>query len=162
NCPALARACFRRIKEVAPKPDLVLHSGDAIMDALQTERSEVARQWQLWKELEQELPMKPRYAIGNHDVWGQGSPAAGKGWAIDELGMPKRYYRFDQGGWRFIVLDSPQPKEVGWYTARIDEEQLAWLQAELKDTPSAMPIAIMSHIPILSVAVLEWAKSAEG
>ncbi len=72
--------------------------------------------------------------------------------ALQALGLDDRYYSFDRAGWHFVVLDSTHPREIESampYTGRLDEEQLAWLTADLAATPVATPVCIASHIPIL-------------
>ena len=63
--------------------------------------------------------------------------------------MSGRFYSFTKDKWHFIVLDSTQENNGG-YIARIDEPQFAWLENELKSTPSEKFICIVSHIPIVS------------
>jgi 3',5'-cyclic-AMP phosphodiesterase len=162
GCPDRMRAFLATFRKVVGTPDLVLHTGDIIYDALKADRDDVTKQWALWAELARELPSPPLYALGNHDVWGKG-PASdekyGKSWASDELKMPGRFYAATRGGWRFIVLDSTHPIPTGWYTAKIDDPQRDWLERELASTPKTMPIAIVSHIPLISGAVLQWATT---
>jgi 3',5'-cyclic AMP phosphodiesterase CpdA len=69
----------------------------------------------------------------------------------ENLQMPGRYYRFTKGNWHFIVLDSTQLNPAGGYIAKLDEEQMNWLQQELETVPREDHICIVSHIPILSV-----------
>lgn len=162
DCPARMRPFLARFAEAAADADLVVHTGDVIMDGIEADRDAMAKQWALWQELSRELPKRPKYAIGNHDVWGAApasDPRAGKAWAVDALELPGRYYAFTQNGWRFIVLDSTHATPKGWYTARLDEEQTAWLQRELASTSASTPVAIVSHIPLLSAAVVQWAAS---
>jgi 3',5'-cyclic AMP phosphodiesterase CpdA len=92
--------------------------------------------------------------------------------AVQQLGLPNRYYAFDQAGWHFIVLDSIHRPETGKtyagsvdksYTGKLDEEQFAWLAAELDKTPASTPICVISHIPILSACeLLDGDNEASG
>lgn len=162
DCPARMRPFLARFAQAAAGADVVLHTGDVIMDALEADKDATRKQWALWHELARELPKRPRYAIGNHDVWGAASPSEaryGKAWAVDTLELANRYYAFTQGGWRFIVLDSTHAIPTGWYTARLDEPQMTWLQQELANTSATTPVAIVSHIPLLSAAVVQWSQS---
>ena len=82
-----------------------------------------------------------------------GDPLYGKGMALAHLGIPDRYYSFDQGGWRFLVLDSthvPEGDVEYPYTGKLDEEQYQWLVAQLESTPDTMPVCVASHIPVLA------------
>jgi 3',5'-cyclic AMP phosphodiesterase CpdA len=164
SCPARMRAFLARFREATRSPDVVLHTGDIIFDALEADRDAVTKQWALWHELARDLPSAPVYAIGNHDVWGKGpasDPQYGKKWAVDTLKLPERFYSFAKGGWHFIVLDSTHAVPSGWYTGKLDDEQLAWLEGELKKVAATTPIAVVSHIPILSAAIVQWARTNE-
>jgi 3',5'-cyclic AMP phosphodiesterase CpdA len=84
-------------------------------------------------------------------------PLYGKGLALQKLGLSSSYYAFDFGGWHFIVLDSVHPansvsKEP--YIGKLDEEQFRWLEEEVAGVAAETPIAIASHIPILSACEL--------
>ncbi len=155
-----ARA-FHHAQRQSQPPHFILNAGDAISDALAASKASVRSQWNAWKSLlaaENSLPIV--HCIGNHDVWGWRTGEAalsldrhyGKQWALEELGLPQRYYRFDRAAWRFIVLDSTHAHTENGYIARIDEEQFAWLQTELAQTPPHLHICVISHIPILSAA----------
>jgi hypothetical protein len=50
------------------------------------------------------------------------------------------------------VLDSVFPNGEG-YIGKLDDEQYAWLEGVLKETPATMPVLVLSHIPILTVTV---------
>lgn len=143
-----------------PSIDFMINGGDAIMDSLEAGRERTALQWDLFKGILQKENSLPVYhCIGNHDVWGwflkenkpEQDPLYGKGWVVETLNMPRRYYSFTHGRWHFIILDSTQLNPAGGYIARLDPEQLAWLQTELAQVPSTHHICIVSHIPILSI-----------
>ncbi len=142
------------------KPDLIMIGGDCIMDALNQNRDRVAAQWKIWEEtMRNECSLPVTNCIGNHDVWGWNKgaskttgdePEYGKAWAMQALGLDRRYYSYDQAGWHFIVLDSTHSDGGSSYTAKLDEEQFAWLEADLKATPASTPVLILSHIPIFA------------
>lgn len=164
---AIANA-FRQVQNQADKPQFVLHGGDVIMDALLPDKATVRNQFDAWNRVvKAECSLPVQYAIGNHDIWGPDAAKAdgawGKAWIIDELKLPGRYYSFDKNGWHFIVLDSVQAKPNGsWYTTRIDDEQLAWLKADLTKTPATTPTLILSHVPILTATVFDFAQPVPG
>ncbi len=153
------------------KPDLILVGGDMIMDGLHSSRSRTRAQWQLWnKALREHVSIPVHACLGNHDVWGwdkSGSQTTGqeslwgKRWALEMLGLPRSYYSFDAGGWHFIALDSIQP--VGSdFGAWIDEEQFAWLEADLSQTRKDTPILVLSHVPIVSTTPIFSQEYKEG
>lgn len=162
SAPAGFAACLAHIHSQPDAPDLILNTGDCVMDSAAADSTRTKAQWDVWdRVLEENLRLPIRNAIGNHDVWGLdktasgatgAEPLYGKKWAMDRLGLAHRYYRFDQGGWRFLVLDSTYPVGDG-YTAKLDETQFEWLKGELEATPKEMPVAIASHIPILAACV---------
>jgi Icc protein len=158
-------ACLRHIQDQPDPPEIILNSGDCIMDSTRAPAKSTDAQWDVWKSVlksECSLPMYP--VLGNHDVWGWDTkksgtkgdePGWGKGKAMDALGLAKPYYSFTRGGWHFIGLDTVHPLEDAWpdvFTARLDEEQFAWLQADLAALDPKMPVMIFSHIPIFSMA----------
>ncbi len=151
---------FRNANALNPKPDFIINGGDSIMDALEKTKEETAAQWKVYKTIlkaDNSLPVV--HAIGNHDIWGwfskvnglQADKWYGKQWAIEELGLPKRYYAFERAGWKFIILDSVQLNQMGGYVAYLDMEQYAWLENELKMCLPTTHISIVSHVPILAM-----------
>ena len=164
-------ACLRHLQGQKDPPQLVLNTGDCIMDAMKRDRTRTELQWQVWNSVwraECSLPVK--HAIGNHDIWGwnkrrSGTTGEEAGWgkkrALDALGLSRSYHSFDQACWHFVALDSVQPFEDG-YQARLDEEQFAWLEADLAQTPKTTPVLVMSHIPIFTIAPLMDPKADDG
>lgn len=155
DAPAGLAACLKHAQSLEDPADFILNGGDTIMDALGADRDRVRTQWRSWHAvIRNELRLPIEHCVGNHDVWGVGptdDPQYGKSWALDELGLERPYRSFDRAGWHFIVLDSTHPTQDGWYTAKLDEGQHEWLVADLASTDSAMPVIIVSHIPILTV-----------
>ena len=149
---------FRHVNSLKQKPHFIINGGDAIMDAMAASKQKTQEQWDVWNRVlaaENRLPIY--HVIGNHDAWGwqvkdqsiKTDPLYNKGWAVKQHGMPGRYYAFTQKGWKFIVLDSAHENNGG-YISKIDEEQYAWLEQELKNTSPEQHICIASHIPIVS------------
>ena len=149
------------------KPDLILNTGDCVMDVLHADRARAKEQWDVWNAvLRNECSTKIAHCIGNHDIWGWGrersatsgnEPGWGKQWAMDELGLERPYHAFDHGAWRFIMLDSVQPTPDGVWHSKLDDAQFAWLERELAATRK--PVLIGSHIPIMSPAA--WLDSGK-
>jgi 3',5'-cyclic AMP phosphodiesterase CpdA len=167
-------ACFRNVQQLAEPPELILTGGDSVMDSFEADDARTQLQWDLWTSvLKNDCSLDVRSCIGNHDVWGWSKsksrttgaePNWGKRRAVEMLHLEERYYSFDRAGWRFIVLDSTQPLADGveGYKAFLDEPQLDWLKATLRDTPPATPVLVVSHIPIMSASALFWAQHENG
>jgi 3',5'-cyclic AMP phosphodiesterase CpdA len=159
--------CLHHIQNLEQQPDLILNSGDSIMDAHRGGRSVAEKQWKLWHDvLKNELSVPIVQSLGNHDIWCKSENVAsiedGKKWALDELKESHRYYSKDLGIWHLISLDSISPDKDGrWYTGKIDEEQMDWLKNELAQIPANKPTMIVSHIPILSACIFFDGKRFE-
>lgn len=157
-------ACLQHLQSQADPPELILNSGDCIMDATRKSAYRTRNQWAVWQEVwKKECSLPAAHVLGNHDVWGWDKPRSGttgaepkwgKGWAMDELGLAKPYHSFDRGGWHFIGLDTVHPLDGASpdvFTGRLDEEQFAWLEADLAALDAETPVLIMSHIPIFAM-----------
>jgi 3',5'-cyclic AMP phosphodiesterase CpdA len=145
--------CLNYLQDLNDKPQLILFGGDNVMNvdsAKNTgERADV--QINLWKKvLKEHCKLPHKSCIGNHDILGL-KQDTGKDWAVKQFNLPSRYYSFDQSGWHIVVLDSTEPQKGGGYKARLDDEQFAWLEKDLKDTPDTTPVLVLSHIPIITV-----------
>lgn len=161
-------ACLRHLANQKDKPDLILTGGDHVMDIFDQGRTRATELTTLYHKIMQDecagkVGESVRSCIGNHDIWGWGKKKSGtkgdedkwgKKWSTDLLHLNERYYTFDQGGWRFFVLDSVHPDGDG-YTALLDEAQMAWLREQCKALPVGMPALVLSHIPIMSIASFE-------
>jgi Icc protein len=157
----MARA-LRSAQGLKPKPDIIFTGGDSIMDALQADKERTKAQWQVFQSvMRAQCSLPVVHCIGNHDVWGWGSEDRsirsdrlyGKQWAVEEFGIPGRYYSFDKAGWHFVVLDSTHAVdysgEESCYTARLDQEQFDWLASDLRKAGADVPVCVLSHIPII-------------
>ncbi len=153
---------FQHAQSHDTPPEFILTGGDAVMDTLATTLKSGLEQWKIWESvLKNDCSVPLHHCIGNHDVWGwdkkrsktKGTePGWGKGIALDQFEMKERYYTFDQAGWRFIVLDSIHYDENIIYRGELDQEQFEWFAKQLKNTPSTMPVIVISHIPILTAS----------
>ena len=161
NAPEGMAKALRHAQSQADPPDLIINTGDSIMDSLGADKSNAEAQWQVFQDIlkaENKLPIF--HAIGNHDVWGwgrqdaetQNDPLYGKNMALEKLGLQERYYSFDKAGWHFVVLDSNHlPNEVsgGSYIGKLDDEQFSWLENDVAQVDGSTPVCVVSHIPIL-------------
>lgn len=162
-------ACLKHVNALADKPDLIVTGGDHIFDSFASSEARAREQWDLWaKALRDENGIPVESCIGNHDVWGWAKsksgatgaePMYGKQWATEALRIPGRYRAITRAGWRIIFLDSVFPNGEG-YIAKLDDEQLEWLKGELAAS-AGMRVLVVSHIPIFSVAVLEFGGKEE-
>ena len=151
---------LNEVNTLLDKPDFIMNGGDAIMNAATISLSHHKQQWNVFNTIltnENSLPVK--HCIGNHDIFSWALPdkdhAIEKDRTLHEYGLKKSYYSFSKNGWHFIVLDSIHGrKSIPGYYGKIDDEQFAWLENELSNTPQEMHVCIISHIPILAICVL--------
>lgn len=162
---ANAEICFTRVMQeinsLKDKPDLIINTGDTVMDENKQLLETVETRWNVWNKIvKKENAIEMKSALGNHDVWYgpdevldaryKKDKRYGKQWAIDNLSMPSRYYSFVKNGWKFIGLDSING-ENGY---QLDDEQFTWLERELTTAGANTPVCIFNHVPILSMGAL--------
>jgi len=167
NAPAGFAKCLHHLQLQKSQPSFIMSGGDSIFDALKQPKDRVETQWKIWRSiLQQENSLPIEYCIGNHDCWGFGQkddPLYGKKYALEKMQLSQPYRSFDKAGWHFIVLDSIQPKQDNtWYTCMLDDVQFDWLQKDLANTPSATPVIVVSHVPIMSAATVVVDNKMKG
>ena len=160
NAPALFTQCLHHLQKQTPKVDLILNGGDIVFDMNKENMDTLNNQWSLVKSImKKECSLPIHYCLGNHDIWWnedtKGQATYGKHYSMDQLGLAKPYYSFTQNGWKFILLDSVHLDiDNTWYIGKLGDEQFAWLEDQLKNTPADMPVLVLSHIPILTATNL--------
>lgn len=159
--------------------DLLVHSGDIVFSINEhgRERSRMLLETTA-KVFREHWTGASVWCLGNHDIWGlsKGRSGAtgeeadfGKRWAMDVLGVKGEkpgapYFSMDvglgSGAWHVVVLDSVRPRGEGYFGG-LDDEQFEWLKGDLA-LNKMRPTLIVSHIPILSAAVLDRAREEDG
>jgi len=147
--------CFAQINSA--KPEFCISGGDQVFDVCEQSLTRAHMLFKLYQQTEKELSGKVYHTVGNHDVIGinQKSPVEPRdleyGKKLYEDYFGKRYYSFDYKGWHFIVLDSIGIEYYKIFRAHFDEEQLAWLKADLASAGTTTPIVVVTHVPIATV-----------
>lgn len=138
-------------------PDFVLTGGDNIMDALGQKQSRADSLYSLFKTTIKNLKMPVYYTLGNHEVFGlykeSGISPDNKmyGKKMYEKRLGKRYYSFDHKNWHFIVLDGIGITPDRHYYGIVDSVQVEWLKNDLQKTGKDKPVAIVIHIPLITI-----------
>ena len=155
-------ACVRHVQSRTEKPELILIGGDCVMDSFEADETRTKTQWDLSASVfKNDCSLPIEACLGNHDIWGQNKAKSGTtgkepGWgkkrAMDYLHLKRPYHSFDKAGWHFVCLDSVMPQGDG-YIGQLDGQQWDWFQEDLKNTPAAMPVLVMTHIPIMTPTV---------
>jgi 3',5'-cyclic AMP phosphodiesterase CpdA len=140
-------AALRTLREMVPRPDLLLATGD-LADA-GDDREAYAR----LKEAVAVLPFPVFYALGNHD----GRDAFRD--AFPEAPMPDGFlqYAIEDHDLRILVLDT---LEEGRHGGNFCETRAAWLRARLEEAPNQPTLIVLHHPPIESG--LSWMTENPG
>lgn len=154
-------AALQAVRKLSPAPGFILTGGDMchnLRDQSLDASTEIADMFVKIYKSNCSLPVQ--HCLGNHDLaaWNKVAEAAadpryGKQLVMQKLGIPGRYYGFEAGGWRFVVLDYLRVTEPGKFTAEIDADQLAWLREDLSRN-SKHPTIVVTHAPVVSAVEL--------
>ena len=153
NPDALAtlREAVGIVKAMPAKPSFIIHTGDI------THLSKPA-QFDNADKVFGETGVQVHYVPGEHDYideengkaylerYGKGTKGAG-------------WYSFDDHGVHFIGLVNVVDLKGGGL-GNLGAEQLAWLEADLKDRSNSTPIVVFAHIP-LQILYKEWGWGTE-
>jgi Icc protein len=133
-----------RINTLDAQPDLILHTGDLTHSAKPAEFDTLAQSLQSSKQ------KQIFYVPGEHDI----SVDDGKAY-LERFGkgtQGKGWYSFDQKGVHFIgLVNSAVLEGMG----KLGDDQLTWLQNDLKKLSKSTPIVLFAHIPLWAVYP-EW------
>ncbi|MBD3179432.1 MAG: hypothetical protein GF417_07370, partial [Candidatus Latescibacteria bacterium] len=138
-------------------PDFVITGGDLIMDALEVSYGRADTLYRIYRDISGRLRMPVHNTMGNHEIlgWYDGSPVSPShphfGKKIYEERLGRRFYSFDHGGWHFIIIDSIERGEEGGYIGKVNGDQMEWIREDLSGVDRGTPIAVSTHIPVVSV-----------
>ncbi len=138
-------------------PDFVITGGDNIMDALGVSFERSDSLYNLYEQTIKSLAMPIYHSMGNHEIFGL-YPESGVEANHEEFGkkmynnrLSKNYYSFQHKNWQFIVIDGIGITEDNHYYGFVDSTEIKWLENELRVVGHDKPVAIVTHIPLLSV-----------
>src|SRR6185369_13906265 len=123
------------VNALAQQPDFIVFTGDLT----HTTDDPVERRRRLaeFRDIVAALRVKPVYFMpGEHDA------SLDRGAAFQEF-FGATHYTFDHKGVHFIALDN-----VSDPGAKIGDEQLAWLKADLDKLDKKTPIVVLTHRPL--------------
>lgn len=130
------------VNGLAQKPDFIVFTGDLTHT---TDDGKLRRErMQRFKEIVSALAVKDvRFMPGEHDA------SLDKGGAFKEF-FGATHFTFDHKGVHFIALDN-----VSDPAARLGDEQLAWLAADLEQRKTDDRIVVLTHRPLFDL-VPNW------
>lgn len=134
------------VRAMPVKPSFIIHTGDITHLSKPTEFDNADQVFG-------ETGVKVHYVPGEHDIIDEDQ---GKAY-LDRYGKGTQgagWYSFDDHGVHFIGLVNVVDLKSGGL-GNLGAEQLAWLQADLRDRSSETPIVVFAHIPLQTV-YREW------
>jgi len=141
NSMQTLQECIDRVKALPTKPAFMIHTGDI------SHLSKPA-QFDDADKIIGEANLDVHYAPGEHDfvdpeqklfLQRYGSGTKGAGW-----------YSFDANGVHFIGLVNVHDLKAGGL-GTLGNEQLEWLEADVKGRSASTPIVVFAHIPLWTV-----------
>ena len=139
------RAAVAKIKAAPEAPAFVLHTGDL------THLSKAA-EFDTLQQVLSELSMPVFYVPGEHDVLDENGKSYLQRFGKDTSGAG--WHSFDMHGVHFIGLVNVVNLKAGGL-GTLGDEQLEWLEKDVKRLKSSTPIVVFAHIPLWSVYP-EW------
>jgi 3',5'-cyclic AMP phosphodiesterase CpdA len=141
NVKGTLEAAIAKIAELPAKPAFMIHTGDISHLSKPAEFDDADK-------IISQARLDVHYVPGEHDILDEekklylsryGRGAKGAGW-----------YSFDANGVHFIGLVNVVDLKAGGL-GNLGAEQLAWLEADLKDRSASTPIVVFAHIPLWTV-----------
>jgi 3',5'-cyclic AMP phosphodiesterase CpdA len=141
NPGATLQEAINKIKALSTKPAFMIHTGDI------THLSKVA-EFDDAEKLISQARLDVHYVPGEHDVIDEGAKLYGERYGRGTKGAG--WYSFDAGGVHFVGLVNVVNLKAGGL-GNLGNDQLAWLEGDLKDRSASTPIVVFAHIPLWTV-----------
>ncbi|MBV9541560.1 MAG: metallophosphoesterase [Alphaproteobacteria bacterium] len=123
------------------KPALVLHTGD-VTHLTKPEEFDTAA------ELFRGLPVTEIHVVpGEHDTTDNGVEFFKR---FGQASNGRGYYSFDSAGVHFVALVNVMNFKPGGLGA-LGDEQIAWLENDLKGRSASTPIVVFAHMPLWTI-----------
>jgi hypothetical protein len=139
------RKAVAAVNALEKPPEFIVFTGD--LTHTTDDPAERRRRLAQFREIVSALKVKQvRFMPGEHDA------SLDRGAAYKEF-FGETFYSFDHKGVHFIAIDN-----VSDPGARIGDEQLAWMKADLARRPAGSPIVVLTHRPLFDlVPKWDWA-----
>ena len=150
NTKGTLEEAIERIKAIPTKPAFIIHTGDITHLSKESEFDDAEK-------IISQAKLDVHYVPGEHDVidpeiklykerYGRGTKGPG-------------YYSFDANGVHFIGLVNVANLKGGGMGS-LGDEQLEWMEDDLKGRSASTPIVVFAHIPLWTVYP-EWGWGTE-
>ncbi|MGB8534428.1 MAG: metallophosphoesterase [Pseudolabrys sp.] len=150
NAKGTLEEAIERIKAIPTKPAFMIHTGDITHLSKESEFDDAEK-------IISQAKLEVHYVPGEHDVidpeiklykerYGRGTKGPG-------------YYSFDANGVHFVGLVNVANLKGGGMGS-LGDEQLEWMEDDLKGRSASTPIVVFAHIPLWAVYP-EWGWGTE-
>jgi hypothetical protein len=141
NAKGTLEEAIGQVKALKVKPSFMIHTGDITHLSKDSEFDDAEK-------IISQARLDVHYVPGEHDIidpdiklykerYGRGTKGSG-------------YYSFDANGVHFMALVNVAELKGGGMGS-LGPEQLAWIEADLKDHSASTPIVVFAHIPLWTV-----------
>ena len=138
NVKGTLEEAIERIKILPAKPSFMIHTGDISHLSKPVEFDDADK-------IISQARLDVHYVPGEHDILDEGAKLY-----LDRYGRGSKgdgWYSFDAGGVHFVGLVNVKNLQGGGM-GNLGDEQLAWLEDDLKGKSASTPIVVFAHIPL--------------
>src|SRR5476651_583723 len=135
------KAAVDKINAVPGSPAFMLHTGDI------THLSKPAEFDTTEQLLKEAKPKDIFYVPGEHDLLDEGAQFKDR---FGKISKGQGWYSFEQKGVHFIGLNNVMNLKAGGL-GNLGNEQLEWMEKDVKHLSKSTPIVVFAHIPLWSV-----------
>ncbi len=147
---ATLQRALDRLAKLPKKPAFMLHTGD-VTHLSKPEEFDTAEQ------ILKGAKLDAHYVPGEHDVIGDdGKQFFGR---FAKEAAPGGWYSFDHGGVHFVALINVMGFKPG-AGGTLGDDQLAWLEKDLKPRGDSTPLVVMAHMPMWPIYP-QWGWATE-
>ncbi len=139
------KAAIAKVNALPGSPDFMLHTGDI------THLSKPAEFDTTEQLLKEAKPKEIFYVPGEHDLLDEGQQFKER---FGKLSKGQGWYSLDHKGVHFVGLNNVMNLKAGGL-GNLGNEQLEWMEKDVKHLPKSTPIVVFAHIPLWSVYP-EW------
>jgi 3',5'-cyclic AMP phosphodiesterase CpdA len=145
NAAGTYEEAINRIKALPIKPSFMIHTGDITHLSRPSEFDDADR-------IVSQARLDLHYVPGEHDVLDEGAKLYRERYGRGTKGAG--WYSFDANGVHFIGLVNVVDLKAGGL-GNLGNDQLEWLESDLKGRSASTPIVVFAHIPLWTI-YSEW------
>ena len=145
NALGTLEEAINKVKALPVKPSFMIHTGDITHLSKVSEFDDAER-------IISQARLDVHYVPGEHDVLDEGVKLYGERYGRGTKGAG--WYSFDADGVHFVGLVNVVDLKAGGL-GNLGNDQLAWLDDDLKSRSASTPIVVFAHIP-LWVVYPQW------